>query len=383
MGEGRTPATALALVLAGTLSACAGGGGARGPAGLTVTADSLPLALDAVADSTLWSVPGEEIAGTSLLSLVDGDFRLPALSPDGERVAFVEVVRSDTAVRSRVRLRRLDADSGRILLGWDEVDAYGVAVYSPWVHSLRWRGADTLVAGISDGDVGTTTVALALPSGKVLSESYEQGDPSGDLGPAEAALRNRIVDAFPGWRPEVVASALRMGQVLETDDGVLLQKRYAGEDAHVRWLEWATGDTTRVLSMPRALERRGELRPGVAVGERLLFPLVEDERVHLFEFRADRRLAWWGSVPTATSHYHRLRPVDRSDDGTLVQLDVGSDECCVHEPVLWVTGDRLVEWTDDRPVADVDARLDHGLVAWTRWTKPDSTRALRVHRLER
>lgn len=382
----RRPHPALAVVLlalALALLACAGGGPGPRPAVLIVPSDSLPLPFLDVADSSAWSVPGDSVAGEALISVTDGDYRLPALAPDGRSVAYVEVARSDTAVRSRLWLRGLDADTGRVLRGYDEIDEYGVASYSPWVRKLAWRGADTLVAKISDGDVGTATVALAVPSGEVLSEGYEQGEP-GPLPPAEAALRDSLVAAFPGWREEVVASALRMGQYLETGGGVLLQKRYAGEDAQVRWLEWSTGDTTLVLTMPGALERRGELRPGLAVGGRALFPLLKDDRAHLFEFRPGERLAWWGSVPTGPSHFVRLRTVARSADGTLAQLDLASGGgCCVHEPVLWITPEAVTEWTGIGTVADVDALLEHGLSAWTHWTIPDSVRALRVRRLER
>lgn len=376
----RSLSPGLVLVVALVVSACAGGGGS--PALVTVPSDSLPLAFPVEADSVAWAVPGEEVAGERLVWLTDGDLRLPSLAPDGRSVAFVEVARSDTAVRSRVRLRPLDADGGRVLLDREEVDEYGVADYSPWVRSLSWRSGDSLVAEIADGDVGTTTVTLAVPSGEVLSERYEQGDP-GPLPPAEAALRDSLVAAFPGWRGEVVASALRMGQYLETADGILLQKRYAGEDAHVRWLEWSTGDSTLVLTMPRALERRGELRPGLALEGGAYFPLLKDDRAHLLAFRPGERLSWWGSVPTGESHFARMRAVARTSDGVLAQLDVASGAgCCWHNPVLWVTGDGITEWTDYGSVDDIDVRFDHGLAAWTHWTR-DSLRALAVHRLER
>ncbi len=381
MRRSLAPGLASSLALALVVSACAGGG-TGSPALLTVPSDSLPLAFPVAADTDGWAVPGEAVAGERLVSATGGDFRLPTLAPDGRGVAYVEVARTDTAVRSRVRLRPLDADGGRVLLDREEVAEYGVGDYSPWIRTLTWRAGDTLVAEISDGDVGTTTVTLAVPSGEVLSERYEQGAP-GPLPPGEAALRDSLVAAFPGWRAEVVASALRMGQYLQTADGVLLQKRYAGEDAHVRWLEWSTGDTTLVLTMPRALKRRGELRPGLAVEGGVYFPLLKDDRAHLFAFEPGDRLSWWGSVPTGESHFARLRTVARTPEGVLAQLDVASGAgCCWHNPVLWVTADGITGWTDYGSVDEVDVRFEHGLAAWTHWTR-DSVRALEVHRLER
>lgn len=375
---------ALPLLLAAVLTvlACAAPV-ERGPALRTVRIDSLPLALSAL-DSATWTVPGRTATGELRLALDAGDYRLPALGPAGRRVAAAEVDRGDDVVRSRVLVASLDADSVRVLLGYDRVAGCGAAHYSPWIHGLSWRGADTLVARIADGDVGSTAVTLDAATGEVLSERYEQGDPPEPLPAEEAALRDRIVSTFPGWRPEVVTSTLRMGQYLATGEGVLLQKRYAEEDAHLRWLDWASGDTTLLLTMPRDLRRRGDLRPGVAVGGRALFPLVADQRVHLFGFRPGESLVHWGSVPAGPSHYTQVREVARRGDTAVVQTDVASGSgCCAHEPVLRVTPDALVEWDLGGAVSDVDVSFEHGLVAWTEWATPDSTRTLRVRRLAR
>ena len=377
----RTGALPVALAVALALTACAGTG-SEDPALRTVPIDSLPMRFDAVIDTTAWTVPPAEAPGDTLLTLEGGDHRLPALGPAGDRVAFADVLRSDTFVRSRVLVAGLEDDTARVLLDREAVAGYGAGPYDAWVIGLSWRGLDTLEARIADGDVGTTTVRLDPATGTVLSERYEQGDPTRDLPAEEAALRGRILEAFSSWRREVVTSSFRMGQVVEAPDGVVIQKRYAGEDAHVRWLGWAERDTTRLLEVPRAMDRRADLRPGAAIGNRVLFPVVMDERVHLFDFRPDEALRYWGSVAAGPSHFTRLRQVAAAGDTALLQLDAASgDRCCVHEPVLRVTPEGPVEWTLEGPVSGVDASLERGLVAWTRWTTPDSARALTVVRL--
>ena len=221
--------------------------------------------------AALPSVPAAEISltGETVVRIADGDFVHPTFSPDGSKLAYSGVVVVDGKELTEVLVHDLTTKKRTNLLDSEASRKY--AVYKSFVMGMEWKDNTTLQAEISDGDVDWTIVRFDVRSGKILSEKY--GEPDFEF-PRNTPLFQEALAAFPSWREDVLARALRNARVVGAKRYVV-QKNYAGEDHHIWCLDVERKQMKKLLELPD--DWSDALRGAFGLGKAVVF-LVRNPR---------------------------------------------------------------------------------------------------------
>jgi hypothetical protein len=323
-----------------------------------VALPALALALAACADSARVSagedpfagardVPAREIGGR-VVAEMDGDFVHPAFSPDGRRLAWSEVVAGGGTESTRLGVLELDSRRRRVLVTPEE--ALGWGVYASFATALEWRGADTLYARLSDGDVGGSTVRMDVPAGRVIDESYDPGGEEDDIPPRFVATRARIRAAFPGMAADRVGAAGNSGSLVDGGDRVLLQHAHADENRDILLLDLAGRRQTTLIRLEDASPGTWRLSGGARVGDALVFLVTDDTAAFFFEHTERGGLRRLGRIRTPVRAW--LDPLRIAGDTAFLHLRVGPVRELRDSPLLVYRAGRLERAADFAVLSD-------------------------------
>lgn len=167
------------------------------------------------------------------VDLAGGDYILPRLSPDGRRLAFAELVATDSGIASQTLVYRIDG--GRLDTLLTAGASWRFATYSAFPISLRWLSDSQIEVRISDGDVDVSTVQLDLASREIVSQRLSGDDEEIIPAPVQA-LADSLAALYPEVSPHasVAASAVFASGLVwphvRGEGAVIMQKRYARVD---------------------------------------------------------------------------------------------------------------------------------------------------------
>jgi len=137
-----------------------------------------------------------------VVEVSDGDYILPRISPDGARLAFVEVVVLDDRESSQLWVMDLESGSRTLLVDDREVSRHGY--YLAWTVALEWLDDRALKVSIHDGDVGVTELTVDSESGATIVTEVISG-PIPPLSPRQVAAAQRMRELFPELESNLVA----------------------------------------------------------------------------------------------------------------------------------------------------------------------------------
>lgn len=256
------------------LSAC-NGGGQIAPRTIIPDDPILQLARNSKINTTT-------LVEKSLIKLTEGDFIYPRLSPDAKHLVYANsIVRNDIEGTS---IHKLNLKTKKRLTLLDEFKANQYRHYKVFVTSLNWNNQDTIVAGLSDGDVDVTNVTFDSHSGKRLNQKLSDFDVY-KLTKEFSIIKKSIYETFPEWaeREEMVLhDALFQHASIVPDRGVVLQKQYAGYDSDIWFIDIKHKKQHRILKLTDN-QHYARFGGAVTVAGNIIFLVDRDDGAYLFE----------------------------------------------------------------------------------------------------
>lgn len=246
----------------------------------TSPVEAPPPTLDVFQDAPTSPIPQADLLGDIVFSLGSAnggstDVVHPAFSPNGKWLAYANVVVKNKTELTEVWARNLKTGKSLQLLGAKNSAKY--AVYSAFVHALKWEGNTRLKGYISDGDVDTTEVTWTIPGGNIIAENYVESEVNyvGRLKALERELSNK-----PDLPQAVLETALQNSFRIKKGMFVV-QKQHAGHDDNI-WLLHPHGKMERLLEIPKGAAYY--LVGGFALGREIIFMLssASHDTAHLF-----------------------------------------------------------------------------------------------------
>jgi len=218
-----------------------------------------------------------------IVTINDGDFVHPTFSPDGKVLAYSRVVVKGDFENTEILLHDLNTNRRSILLNSRKAAAY--ATYRAFVTEMKWIGAKRLEVTISDGDVDSTRLIFDPQRRRLLKERAEGGDEleTRPLSPVEQKAYQQASSLFPSFPREVLDNALRNTALVIPDQGIVLQKNYAGHDSNVWFLDFQNKSVRALINLPD--DSANAFNGGVSFKGAIVLALSRDTKTYLFLYR--------------------------------------------------------------------------------------------------
>lgn len=292
-------------------------------------------------------IPAREVGGR-VVARMDGDFVHPAFSPDGRLLAWSEVVVDSVTESTRLGVLDLASRRQRVLVTPRQALDWGV--YASYALGLQWHGADTLVAELGDGDVGSSTVRLDVPRGRLIDETYDPGGDDQEIPQRFVPTRQRILAAFPRIRAGQVGAAGNALAIVDGGDRVLLKHAHAGENHDLLLLDLPRRTQTTLIRLEDVSPGSWSLSGGTRVGDALVFLVTDDTVAFFFEHTERGGLRRLGRMRTEVRA--RLEPLHVAGDTALLHLRMGPVRELRDSPLLVYRAGRLERASDFAVLSD-------------------------------
>ncbi len=225
-------------------------------------------------------------SGKVIATVKKGDSVHPTFSPDGRVLAYSKVLLRDEFESTEVLLYDLSSRKTSVLL--DPKKAENYATYKAFVAGMKWRSPKRLEVLVSDGDVDSTRLIFNPYSRKLLHERDEgfDGAEAQPMPPIHQKARQQAVSLFPEFPRDVLDSALRDTALVVPDQGIVLQKNYAGHDDNIWFLDFQSKSIKSLISLsadsPRAFNG------GVNFNSSIILLLSHGRKDYLFLYRGGK-----------------------------------------------------------------------------------------------
>ena len=250
-----------------------------------------------------------KISGATVTTINNGDFVHPTFSPDGKVLAYSNVLVKGDFENTEVFLHDLSTNRRSILLNSRKAVTY--ATYKAFVTEMKWTSAKRLEVTISDGDVDSTRLIFDPQRRKLLTERFEGGDEfeTRPLSPVEQKAYQQARSLFPSFPPEVLDNALRTTALVIPDQGIVLQKNYAGHDGNVWFLDFQNKSVKGLINLPD--DSVNAFNGGVGFKSAIVLALSHDTKTHLLLYR-DGKLSRLGEFNSSGFSLIEIKHVSSS-----------------------------------------------------------------------
>ncbi len=224
-----------------------------------------------------------KFSGATVTTINNGDFVHPTFSPDGKVLAYSNVLVKGDFENTQVFLHDLSTNRRSILLNSKKAATY--ATYKAFVSEMKWTTAKRLEVMISDGDVDSTLLIFDPQSRRLLKERAEGGDEleTRPLSPIEQKAYQQARSLFPSFPREVLDNALRSTALVIPDQGIVLQKNYAGHDNNVWFLDFQNKSVRALINLPD--DSLNAFNGGVGFRSAIVLALSRGPRTYFFLYR--------------------------------------------------------------------------------------------------
>lgn len=224
-----------------------------------------------------------KISGAIVSRIDNGDFVHPTFSPDGNILAYANVLVKGDFENTEVFLHDLNTNKRSILLGPKKAATY--ATYKAFVSEMKWLSARRLEVAIGDGDVDTTRLVFDPQRRKLLRKRFESWDEVEilPLSPVAQKAYQQARSLFPSFPHEVLEHALRDRALVIPDRGIVLQKNYAGHDHNIWFLDFQDKTVKALISLPGDSVRTFD--GGVSFKSAIVLTLSREKKTYLFLYR--------------------------------------------------------------------------------------------------
>ncbi|HEX7331389.1 MAG TPA: hypothetical protein VF290_07810 [Pyrinomonadaceae bacterium] len=226
------------------------------------------------------------LSGAIVTTINNGDFVHPTFSPDGKVLAYSNVLVKGDFENTEVFLHNLDTNKRSILLNSRKAATY--ATYKAFVSEMKWTRAKRLEVSIGDGDVDSTKLIFDPQRRRLLTEQFEGGDEfeARPLSRVEQKAYEQARSLFPSFPREVLDNALRTTALVIPDQGIILQKNYAGHDFNIWFLDFQNKSVKALINLPdRSINA---FNGGVAFKSAIVLAVSDGTKTYLFLYRAGK-----------------------------------------------------------------------------------------------
>lgn len=302
----------------------------------------------------------------TLVNLTEGDHIYPRLSPDAKYLVYANsIVREDIEGTS---IHKLNLKTKKRLTLLDEFKANQYRHYKVFVTSLKWNKQDTIIAGLSDGDVDITKVTFDSHNGKILNQKLSDFDIY-KLTREFSIIKKSILKIFPEWveREEMVLhDALFQHASIVPDRGVILQKQYAGYDSDIWFIDIKHKKQNRILKLTDN-QHYARFGGAVTVGGNIIFLVDRDDGAYLFELSNSGSLKPLGFFENDMQGCY-LKVKYTSTGEAIFMLVLNHSYEVGNNPLLIYSVDNgLQKITDYKQYYDVNVSSNGTLIATSYW----------------
>ena len=249
---------------------------------ITIAAQDVPLN-NPFDSSSAPSVREVKISSALVATIKNGDFVHPTFSPDAKLLAYSRVILKGDFESTEVLQYDLRTHKQSVLLNSRRAEKYGT--YKAFVTGMKWRSTKRLEVSIGDGDVGLTDLIFDPVNRKVLQESVEDFDevePT-PMSRGDHKAYQQAQALFPSFSADVLENALRDTALVIPDQGIVLQKNYAGQDNNIWFLDFQNKSVRALMNLPDESTRAFD--GGVSFKSSIILVLSRSPKTYLFLYR--------------------------------------------------------------------------------------------------
>jgi hypothetical protein len=314
----------------------------------------LPIPLKDPFDSFNAS-PVEEIkvSGKVLATIKSGDYVHPTFSPDGKFLAYAKVLVRRNFENTEVLLYNLSTGRTSVLLNSQRARKYGT--YKAYVSEMTWTSPRRLGVVISDGDVDSTELTFDPFTRRLLRERHESSDEIDPrrLSTSYKQARQQAVTLFPEFPRNVLDSTLTSSALVLPEQGIILQKNYAGHDQNVWFLDFQGKSVRRLINLSQDATRA--FHGGLSFGSSIVIALARGSKTYLLLYR-DGKIKPLGEINSPG--YSRIEIKHRSPEGVVFLLRTHESYEKGDNPLFIFNGERLLRVKEYPELHD--AAIDRG-----------------------
>ncbi len=250
-----------------------------------------------------------KISGAIVATINNGDFVHPTFSPDGKALAYSSVLVKRDFENTEIFLHDLSTNRRSILLNEKKGATY--ATYKAFVTEMKWKSAKRLEVVISDGDVDATRLIFNPQRRRLLEERFAGGDELElrPLSPVEQKAYQQARSLFPTFPHELLDNSLRNTALVIPDQGIVLQKNYAGHDDNVWFLDFQNKSVRALINVPD--DSINAFNGGVSFKSAIVLALSRGTKTYLFLYR-DGKISRLGEFNSSGVSWIEVKHVSSS-----------------------------------------------------------------------
>lgn len=303
------------------------------------------------------------ISGAIVTTINNGDFVHPTFSPDGKVLAYSNVLAKSDFENTEVFLHHLSTNRRSILLSSRKAATY--AVYKAFVSEMKWISAKRLEVEISDGDVDSIRLTFDPQRRRLLKERFTGGYEIDirTLSPVEQKAYQQSRSLFPSFPREVLENALRNTALVIPDQGIVLQKNYAGHDDDVWLLDFQNKSVRPLINLPD--NSINAFNGGVGFKSAIVLALSRGTKTYLFLYR-DGKISRLGEFNSSGFGWIEVKHVSSSKVIFLLRTHAPSDRG--DNPLFVFDGTQLLRIKEYSELYDAAVDPAGRRIAYCYWT---------------
>ena len=309
------------------------------------------------------SVSETKLSDAIVTTIDNGDFVHPTFSPDGKVLAYSNVLAKSDFENTEVFLHHLSTNRRSILLNSRKAASY--ATYKAFVSEMKWTRAKRLEVSIGDGDVDSTRLIFDPQRLRLLKEQFEGGDDELETRPLSRVAQKAYEQArslFPSFPPEVLDNALRTTALIIPDQGIVLQKNYAGHDFNIWFLDFQNKSVRALIDLPD--NSINAFNGGVGFKSAIVLAVSHGTKTYLFLYR-DGKISRLGEFNSSGFSFIEVKYVSSSKVIFLLRTHGMSDRG--DNPLFVFDGTQLLRITEHSELYDAAVDPAGRRIAYCYW----------------
>lgn len=303
-----------------------------------------------------------KISGGLIGTFKNGDFVHPTFSPDGKRLAYSRVFLKGDSESTEILLSDLSTLKQSVLLNSRSAETYGT--YKAFVTDMQWGSTKRLQVSVGDGDVGSTHLIFDPINRKLLQERFESFDEvdTTSMSPERQRAYQQAQRFFPLFPENVLNNALRSSALVIPDQGIVLQKNYAGEDNNIWFLDFQKKSVRALINLPADSSRA--FNGGVSFKTSIILVLSRSPKTFLFLYQ-DGKVRALGALNSQGVHRIEVKHVSPSRIIFLIRTQAPYERG--DNPLFVFDGSQLLRVREYSELHDVEVDSNGQRIALCHW----------------